>query len=42
LYLGWKGKLSGRKEEVQDAVGWPVTNGETFRRSRVEMGLAKH
>ena len=41
LYLEWKGKLSGRKEGL-GAVGWPVKNGETFRRSRMEMELVKH
>jgi len=41
LYLGWKGKLSGRREEGQGVVGWPVKNGETFQKEQGGDGVSE-
>src|SRR5882672_293941 len=41
LYLEWKGKLSGRKEEGQGAVAWPAKNGETFQKKQDGDGVSE-
>jgi len=40
LYLGWKGKLSGRREEGQGVVGL-VKNGETFQKEQGGDGVSE-